>query len=111
MIHNYVQTINEVVIGPAGSREMGYLQVLNMHAVHYLNFKYVLPDGPISTSNNKPRADPTSGFGHETLSSHTFSTSMSSCSSLVLQQKHMYRCCTRRVYLRQYCVPQQARTC
>ena len=87
MIHNYVQTINEVVIGPAGSREMGYLgtwQVLNMHAVHYLNFKYVLPDGPISTSNNKPHADPTSGFGHETLSSHTFSTSMSSCSSLVL---------------------------
>ena len=72
MIHNYVQTINEVVIGPAGSREMGYLgtwQVLNMHAVHYLNFKYVLPAGPISTSNNKPRADPTSGFGHETLSS------------------------------------------
>ena len=71
MIHNYVQTINEVVIGPAGSREMGYLgtwQVLNMHAVHYLNFKYGLPDGPISTSNNKPHADPTSGFGHETLS-------------------------------------------
>ena len=89
MIHNYVQTINEVVIGPAGSREMGYLepwQVLNMHAVHYLNFKYVLPDGPISTSNNKPRADPSSGFGHETLSSHTFSTSMSSCSSLVLHR-------------------------
>ena len=25
MIHNYEQTINEVVIGPAGSREMGYL--------------------------------------------------------------------------------------
>ena len=90
MIHNYVQTINEdMVIGPAGSREMGYLepwQVLNMHAVHYLNFKYVLPDGPISTSNNKPREDPTSGFGHETLSSHTFSTSMSSCSSLVLHR-------------------------
>ena len=43
MIHNYVQTINEVVIGPAGSREMGDLgtwQVLNMHAVHYLNFKF-----------------------------------------------------------------------
>ena len=34
-----------------------------MHAVHYLNFKYVLPDGPISTSNNKPHADPLVGLG------------------------------------------------
>ena len=66
---------------------MGYLgpwQVLNMHAVHYLNFKYVLPDGPISTSNNKPRADPTSGFGHETVQSYFLNFPMSSCSSLVL---------------------------
>ena len=100
MIHNYVQTINEVVIGPAGSREMGYLgpwQVLNMHAVHYLNFKYVLPDGPISTSNNKPHADPTSGFGHETVQSYFLNFNV-----LMLQfgtpRKH--RCCTR-VYLRQ----------